>query len=91
MGIHRGKQKEKKNHNVSRSRESPSRSVQRRRNGNHYHHHGFGIARSTFLGILEQSPSPDIGGSSRERQVHLLFWLSLTPSITAWMGQTHFA
>ena len=32
-----------------------------------------------------------IDGASMWANAHLLFWLSLTPSTTAWMGSTHFA
>jgi uncharacterized membrane protein len=32
-----------------------------------------------------------VGGSVLWANLHLLFWLSLTPFVTAWMGDTHFA
>ena len=32
-----------------------------------------------------------IDGASMWANVHLLFWLSLVPSTTAWMGSTHYA
>jgi uncharacterized membrane protein len=32
-----------------------------------------------------------INGSILWRNAHLLFWLSLTPFVTAWMGENHFA
>jgi uncharacterized membrane protein len=32
-----------------------------------------------------------IDGSSMWANVHLLFWLSLVPATTAWMGSTHYA
>jgi uncharacterized membrane protein len=32
-----------------------------------------------------------VGGKVLWANLHLLFWLSLTPFVTAWMGETHFA
>jgi uncharacterized membrane protein len=34
---------------------------------------------------------PRIGGGVLWANIHLLFWLSLTPFATAWMGENHFA
>ena len=34
---------------------------------------------------------PKIGGGLLWANLHLLFWLSLTPFATAWMGENHFA
>jgi uncharacterized membrane protein len=42
------------------------------------HHHMLHVTRSVTGGILWSN-------------LHLLFWLSLTPFTTAWMGETHFA
>ena len=42
------------------------------------HHHMLHLTRSVTGGILWAN-------------LHLLFWLSLTPFTTAWMGETHFA
>ena len=42
------------------------------------HHHLFHVTRSVSGGILWAN-------------LHLLFWLSLVPFFTAWMGETHFA
>jgi uncharacterized membrane protein len=42
------------------------------------HHHLFQIARHVNGGILWAN-------------LHLLFWLSLIPFVTAWMGDNHFA
>jgi TMEM175 potassium channel family protein len=33
----------------------------------------------------------DVDGRTLWANIHLLFWLSLTPFATAWMGDTHFA
>jgi len=32
-----------------------------------------------------------VGGGVMWANLHLLFWLSLVPFVTAWMGETHFA
>jgi uncharacterized membrane protein len=32
-----------------------------------------------------------VSGSTLWANLHLLFWLSLTPFVTAWMGENHFA
>jgi len=42
------------------------------------HHHMLHVTRHVTGGILWAN-------------LHLLFWLSLTPFTTAWMGETHFA
>ena len=42
------------------------------------HHHFFQACRQVNGGVLWAN-------------LHLLFWLSLTPFVTAWMGETHFA
>jgi uncharacterized membrane protein len=42
------------------------------------HHHLFQAVRHISGGVLWAN-------------LHLLFWLSLTPFVTAWMGHTHFA
>jgi uncharacterized membrane protein len=42
------------------------------------HHHMLHVARGVTGGILWAN-------------LHLLFWLSLIPFFTAWMGETHFA
>ena len=42
------------------------------------HHHMFQVTERVTGGILWAN-------------LHLLFWLSLTPFVTAWMGQNHFA
>ena len=42
------------------------------------HHHMLHLTRQVSGGILWAN-------------LHLLFWLSLTPFTTAWMGETHFA
>ncbi|MFL5249286.1 MAG: TMEM175 family protein [Myxococcales bacterium] len=42
------------------------------------HHHMLHVTRRVTGGILWAN-------------LHLLFWLSLTPFTTAWMGETHFA
>jgi uncharacterized membrane protein len=42
------------------------------------HHHMLHLTRHVTGGILWAN-------------LHLLFWLSLTPFTTAWMGETHFA
>jgi TMEM175 potassium channel family protein len=42
------------------------------------HHH--------LLQVVEQ-----VNGQVLWANLHLLFWLSLTPFVTAWMGQNHFA
>ncbi|HKH90334.1 MAG TPA: TMEM175 family protein, partial [Gemmatimonadaceae bacterium] len=42
------------------------------------HHHMLHLTRRVTGGILWAN-------------LHLLFWLSLTPFTTAWMGETHFA
>jgi uncharacterized membrane protein len=42
------------------------------------HHH--------LLQVVEQ-----VNGTVLWANLHLLFWLSLTPFVTAWMGQNHFA
>ena len=46
--------------------------------------------------LLEQPPSPAAYGPSRGwpilwANIDLLFWLSITPFATAWMGDNHFA
>lgn len=33
----------------------------------------------------------EVNGPSLWANLHLLFWLSLTPFVTAWMGENHFA
>src|SRR6266850_5143179 len=33
----------------------------------------------------------DVTGAIMWANLHLLFWLSLTPFVTAWMGENHFA
>src|SRR5688500_7566993 len=42
------------------------------------HHHMFHVTRRVTGGILWAN-------------LHLLFWLSLVPFVTRWMGETHFA
>ena len=42
------------------------------------HHHLFQVCRHVSGGVLWAN-------------LHLLFWLSLTPFVTAWMGESHFA
>ncbi len=42
------------------------------------HHHMFQCVEGIHGGVLWAN-------------LHLLFWLSLTPFVTAWMGETHFA
>jgi uncharacterized membrane protein len=42
------------------------------------HHHMFHVVRQVSGGVLWAN-------------LHLLFWLSLVPFFTAWMGETHFA
>ena len=50
-----------------------------------------------YVDLLEQSSSPVPGESACQRRrplwanLHLLFWLSLTPFVTSWMGENHFA
>ena len=34
---------------------------------------------------------PEVNGAILWANLHLLFWLSLVPFVTAWMGTTHFA
>lgn len=46
--------------------------------------------------LLEQSSSPAACGEHVDGRIlwanlHLLFWLSLTPFVTAWMGENYFA
>lgn len=51
----------------------------------------------TFIGIYWNNHHhllhavDHVDGASLWANLHLLFWLSLTPFVTAWMGQNHFA
>jgi len=55
-----------------------TRSIQRWRYGDHHHHHLLHATRRVNGGILWAN-------------LHLLFWLSLIPFATGWMGENHFA
>ena len=51
----------------------------------------------TFIGIYWSNhhhllqAAHQINGPALWANLHLLFWLSLTPFVTAWMGENHFA
>ncbi len=55
------------------------------------------ILSFTFLGIYWNNhhhmlhASERINGKILWANMHLLFWLSLTPFVTAWMGENHYA
>ena len=54
-------------------------------------------AQLRLRGDLLEQPSPhaarvqDVNGSILWANTHLLFWLSLVPFVTGWMGENHFA
>jgi uncharacterized membrane protein len=55
------------------------------------------VLRFAFLGIYWNNHhhmlqiTDRIGGSALWANLHLLFWLSLVPFVTRWMGESHFA
>src|SRR5579884_2323762 len=54
----------------------PARGVQRRRAGHHHH-------------LIKAAHR--VNGAMMWANLHLLFWLSLFPFVTGWMGKTHLA
>jgi len=48
-----------------------------------------GSGKSTFLRCINQLET--ITGGALWANLHLLFWLSLVPFVTGWMGENHFA